>query len=389
MNPTQQKLRACGVRVPEILLPAAHVSPERFAVIACDQFSADVSYWRKAEELVGDAPSALRLMLPEAYLKEGRDGGDIPATMNRYLEDGSLVSVGETMVFVRRETTSGTRRGLVLAIDLEQYDYRVGSDALVRATEQTVVERLPARVAIRREASIELPHILVLVDDPDDTLLTAASACAVPDNRLYDFSLMLDGGRIEGYALRDESVLTAVAGALDGLRAQGDGFLFAMGDGNHSFAAAKDYWDEIKGDIPEAQREDHLARYALCEVVNVYDDALGMCPIHRLLLGVDPDAVQREVGFDAADPPSLQDLQPMLDRWFQNHPEAEQEYIHGDDECRALAAAAPDRLAILFPAFDKSSVFRVVRENGCFQRKSFSIGEARDKRYYLEARAIR
>ncbi len=384
----KSRLAEVGVSIPEILLPGGGTPFETFSVIACDQFSADPAYWDEADSIVGGNPSALKLILPEARLKSGADGGEIPETMRRYIEQEKIVSCGETMVFVKRHTTSGVRRGLVVALDLERYEFREGAASLIRSTEQTVRDRLPARIAIRREAPLELPHVLVLVDDPQDKLMLRAERCASIENKLYDFNLMLGGGRIEGYALRDDKSLEDVAAALEQLKETGDGFLFAMGDGNHSFAAAKSYWDEIKCSVPEEEREDHPARYALCEVVNVYDDALGMWPIHRLLINVDADVVQREVGFDASCPLPLEQLQPKLDAWLSGHPEAELEYIHGEDECRELAKE-PNRLAIVFPPFDKSSVFRVVREDGSFQRKSFSIGTAKDKRYYLESRMIR
>ena len=386
------RLERCCVRVPRILLPAPQVEKEKYAVIACDQFSAQPDYWRQADALVADAPSTLRMILPEAWL--GRpgapDAGALNAAMDRYLADGALADIGETFVYVERQTTAGTRRGLVAALDLERYDWRPGSRTAVRATEETVAERLPARVEVRRKAPLELPHVMVLADDREDRLLGGLAAMKPQLPLLYDFSLMLGGGRIRGYRADSEAVLTAVAGALEALAAGSpDGLLFAVGDGNHSFAAAKACWDERKLSLTPQQRRTHPARFALCEIVNLRDPGLSFEPIHRLLMGVDPDAVQREIGFDAAEPPSLQTLQPRLDEWLAAHPGASLEYIHGADDCRALAAQAPDRLAILFPPFDRDSLFDVVRRRGSFVRKSFSMGEARDKRYYLEAKMIR
>ncbi|MEG1773882.1 MAG: DUF1015 family protein, partial [Oscillospiraceae bacterium] len=207
---------------------------------------------------------------------------------------------------------------------------------------------------------------------------------------LYDFTLMQGGGHSAGWRVDAPRLLEAVAGVLAELKAQsGDGLLYAMGDGNHSFATAKACWDERKLSLSPEERERHPARWALVELVNLYDPALRFEPIHRVLLHVDPRRVQEEIGFDAEHPPSLQTLQPRLDAWLAVHREAELEYIHGARDCRDIAAQAPDRLAIVFPEFDKNSLFEVLRRDGAFARKSFSMGEARDKRYYLECRKIR
>lgn len=199
---------------------------------------------------------------------------------------------------------------------------------------------------------------------------------------------MLDGGNIKGYRVEDDESLLQVVSALEQLSEKSNGFLYAMGDGNHSFAAAKACWEALKPTLNEAERAAHPARYALCELINLYDPALAFEPIHRLLINVDAEQVQREVGFDAACPPSLQELQPKLDAWLAAHPEAELEYIHGEETCRELGKRE-GCLAIIFPAFEKDTLFEIVREKGAFVRKSFSMGTARDKRYYLEARKIK
>lgn len=384
----QQQFRQVGAAVPHLLLPAPGVDYEKFATVACDQFSADPAYWDAVESVVGDAPSSLRMMLPEAWLKTPARGGDINATMRRYLKTGVLADIGPGLVFVRRETSGGVRRGLVIALDLEQYDFAPGADSMIRATEQTVVERLPARIEIRKDAPLEMPHIMVLIDDKDDQLMSALDAAQEEMDTLYDFRLMQGGGQITGYAVQRQEHLALVSDALAALLAVSpDGMLYAMGDGNHSFAAAKACWDALKETLDPTAREDHPARYSIVELVNLYDPALEFEPIHRALLGVDPQAVQREAGFDAANPPPLQQLQPMLDAWFARHPEAEMEYIHGERECRELCGA-PDRLAIILPDFEKDTLFDIVRRDGVFVRKSFSMGHATDKRYYLECHKI-
>jgi len=205
---------------------------------------------------------------------------------------------------------------------------------------------------------------------------------------LYDFDLMLGAGHITGYRVDDEQQLTMVADKLEHLRSTSSGgLLYAMGDGNHSFAAAKAVWDEYKKNVPESEWCDCPLRYCLCELVNIYDAALEFFPIHRALIGVDPEQVQSEIGFDANNPPPAQKLQPLLDKWLAKHPEVEIDYIHGEDHCRELCEA-PDRLAIIMPSFEKDSLFEIVRKEGVFARKSFSMGHSDDKRFYLESRKL-
>lgn len=377
--------------LPNILLPADGIDLHRFSVIACDQFTAQPDYWQDVENIVGDACSTLRITLPEAYLSEDNGAAidRINATMRQYLDKRLLADIGEAFVYLRRRTSAGVRQGLVVALDLEQYDYAKNAKSMIRATEGTIVERLPPRIKIRSGAPLETPHIMVLIDDRENRLMRLLSERADTLECLYDFALMKGGGHSTGYRVDEPALVLEIARILKGLKAQGgDDFLFAMGDGNHSFAAAKACWEALKPTLPPEERENHPARYALAELVNLYDPALKFEPIHRLLYHVDPAAIQRELGFDAANPPDAQVLQPRLDEWLKGHPEAELEYVHGEQECRALGDQ-PDRLAIVFPPFDRDSLFEVVRKNGAFVRKSFSMGEARDKRYYLECRKIK
>jgi hypothetical protein len=379
-----QALAQVGVGIPRVLLPGRGVDCHKFAVIACDQFSAQPSYWQRVEDLVEDKPSALRLMIPEAWLGES----DAPTheavvkTMREYLSSRVLADIGETFVFLRRRTTGGLRRGLLVMLDLDAYDYTPGAKTLIRATEDTVVQRLPPRVAVRRDAPLEMPHIMVLVNDRADRLMSLLESRADDMECLYDFGLMLNGGHLSGYRADSPVLLGQLAQILSELKAESeDGFLFAMGDGNHSFAAAKACWEEIKPGLSPDEQKAHPARWCMAELVNLYDPALKFEPIHRLLYHVDPAGVQADLGFDAENPPSLQILQPMLDEWLKSHPEAELEYIHGAAQCRELAAAESNRLAIVFGPFEKDSLFETVRRNGAFVRKSFSMGEARYKRY--------
>lgn len=391
MELCKQALAEVGVSLPNILLPADGIDLHRFSVIACDQFTAQPDYWQNVEDIVGDACSTLRITLPEVYLSENNDVAidRINATMQRYLDKRLLVDVGETFIYLRRRTTTGVRQGLVVALDLEQYDYAKDSKSMIRATEGTIIERLPPRVKIRSGAPLETPHIMVLLDDRQNQLMHLLADRMETLECLYDFTLMKGGGHSTGYRVDDPALLLEIAHILDELKRQGgDNFLYAMGDGNHSFAAAKAYWEALKPTLSPEARENHPARYALAELVSLYDPALKFEPIHRLLYHVNSDQVQCELGFDAANPPDAQVLQPMLDQWLKNHPEAALEYVHGAEECRELGDV-PDRLAIVFSAFERDSLFEVVRKNGAFVRKSFSMGEARDKRYYLECRKIK
>lgn len=391
MTAVKERLRRLGVEVPTILLPAPGVDLTRFAVIACDQHSAEPAYWDETEKQVGDAPSALRMILPEAWLHKDTapKKETLWQTMETYRRDGILRACKEGFLYLRRHTVSGVRRGLMMALDLDAYSYTPGEKTLIRATEQTVPDRLPPRAAIRRGASLEMPHVMVLIDDRDDRLMQQMEACVAGQPALYDFELMQGGGHLTGYGVQNPDEWALVADILEELLTNSrDGLLFAVGDGNHSLAAAKLWWEEKKKNLSPKERETDPARYALVEVVNLYDPAMPFLPIHRLLYGVNPEDVQRELGFSAENPPSLQQLQPKLDAFLQKHPGAQIEYIHGKEECRALAFEAPDRLAILYDTFDRGSVFATVEQNGVFVRKSFSLGEACEKRYYLECRCI-
>ena len=389
MKTAKEKLADVGAAVPRLLFPKEGINLQKFAVIACDQYSAQEEYGDAVRDFIGSAPSSLQLMMPEAWLgKEPSHENAVPEHMRRYLADGTLREIGRGMMFLHRGTTTGVRRGLLLSLDLEQYDFAPDSSSLIRATEKTIQERLPARVAIRSKAPLEMPHIMVLLDDRENRLMGALDQIAAGRAPFYDFSLMMDSGSLKGWFLQEENIFDAVADILAQLKAQSRaGMLYAMGDGNHSFAAAKEHWDTRKAGLTAAQRESHPARFGLVELVNLYDPALVFEPIHRLLIGVDPHAVQRDLGFDAKNPPPLQKLQPQLDGWLDQHPQAQLEYIHGAEDCRRLGRA-PDRLAIVWSKFDKESLFSDIARHGVLCRKSFSMGSAPDKRFYLECRKI-
>ena len=377
----------------EILLPYGDKS--KWSVVACDQFTAEPSYWEEAERLVNSAPSALRLILPEAWLGTERELGaqeKIAETMQRYIREGAFEEHGEAFLYLERTQRDGrVRRGLMAALDLEEYDYRPGTEAAVRATEGTVEERLPARIRIREKALLEMPHVMVLADDPSDSIMYAASLSR--GEAVYDFPLMLGGGHLRGWIISAEKQ-TAVKTALDALQKEKE-LAFAVGDGNHSLAAAKRYWESLCLTLSETERETHPARFALVEITNIHDPALDFEPIHRVIFDTDDEAfsLEFEDNRDRWENPSrslgerVAAAESFCRTYIEKHG-GRLDYIHGDDTARRLGAQK-GCCAVLLPPIDKAGLFRSVAEHGALPRKSFSMGHAEDKRYYLECRIIR
>ena len=412
-----------GIRPAEILLPAPSVKPETWACIACDQYTSEPEYWQKAYETAGDAPSALRLILPEYDLKHGEERiPAIHAAMADYLAKGFLVpGVENGFVLCERTVPGGNRLGLVCAVDLEQYSFEKGSLPLVRPTEQTIASRLPPRLVIRRGAPVELTHIMILIDDPERTVLEPLRAREDSLRKLYDFDLMMNGGHLRGWAVEGAEALGHVDSALNALLdTKGENpLLLAVGDGNHSLATAKAYWNEIREGLSEAERENHPARFALCEIVNIHDEALLFEPIYRILTGTTRSAVMADwkayaeakgmslaadgsdhrftvVSADGEETVAVlnpegaipcETIQKFLDAFLAKHPEAGIDFIHGEGSLRALAAK-PETVGFLLPDIDKHSFFRDVEKLGVLPRKTFSMGEADEKRFYMEAKRI-
>ncbi|MBE5807755.1 MAG: DUF1015 domain-containing protein [Clostridiales bacterium] len=402
------------MRKAHILLPAEHVAYDKWAVVACDQFTSQPDYWRSVEEIVGDAPSTLRLTLPEIWL--GQAEARVPqihAAMERYLRDGVLKEAVDGFVLVERTTASGVRPGLVAALDLEAYDFAAGSRTPIRATEGTVPSRVPPRAAIRRGAALELPHVMMLVDDKVNALVEPLWAKRDSFRKLYDVDLMMDGGHLAGWAVEGEDADSALR-ACDRLMEACDGLLFAVGDGNHSLAAARQCWLERRETLTEEQRRDDPARFALVEIVNLNCPAMQFEPIHRVLFNVDSLEFYRELrmamrahafedrpGSDlkliekstelsfAFHEHPLPFLQGFLDQYLVRHPETSIDYIHGEEAVRALVGENPRSMGFLLRPFDKAELFGSIRRWGALPRKTFSMGEATEKRYYMEARSIR
>lgn len=408
----------------DILLPQG-VNLEHWSVVACDQYTSQPEYWDRVEQRVGDDPSALRLILPEQKLEDGHTQAHIAAingAMEDYLARNLFRELPESLIYVERRLSSGAlRRGIVGQIDLEDYDYHPGAHSLIRATERTVLERIPPRVEVRRGAALELPHVMLLMDDPSCEVIEHYTAETAEMEQLYDFDLMEQGGHITGYRLNAGQMaelaaeLTALADpAAFERRYQVEGappLLFAVGDGNHSLAAAKASYEEKKG-----TPEESLARYALVELVNLHDESLKFEPIHRVCFGVQPQALleallqaypgahtgagegQRFVLTAQGQHTTITvprsdsylpvgTLQAFLDNYLPTVG-GTVDYIHGEDVVEELAGQEGN-VGFLLPPMGKDQLFPTVIRDGVLPRKTFSMGQAQDKRFYLEARRIR
>lgn len=405
-------------RPADILIPQTDM--HAWSVVACDQFTSEPEYWAKVNEIAGDKPSALRLILPEAELgvkDPDEESKKINAAMAKYLDGGVFKEYKNSYVYVERILCGGTvRRGIVGAFDLEAYDWAEGTHTPIRATEHTVEDRLPPRVKVRESALLEMPHIMVFMDDPEDAVLRSVKK----GDKLYDFELMQSGGHISGWLVSDnaalESALTQLADPQKLREKYGDNdnpIIFAMGDGNHSFAAAKKHWESVKSKLPESEWEDCPARYALAELVNIHDEAISFEPIHKVIFDTEPERFISEAKsffaentgegrsftlITAAGSESISvsglTIGELIDRcedfcktYISRHG-GRIDYIHGDDECIAMSKRE-GCAGILLPRMEKSELFGSVMSSGPFPKKSFSIGVGRDKRYYLECRRIR
>ena len=411
----------------DILVPAPFVDMQKWAVIACDQYTGEPEYWESVNNFVGDAPSALDLILPELYLGQpdvSEKIEDIHKSMERCLRDNIFNEYKNAMIYVERTQSNGIRRqGIVGAIDLEKYDFSKGSTSQVRATEATVIERIPPRIKVRQNALLELPHIMILIDDPDCTVIEPVGEKSSDFEKLYDFTLMKDGGSIKGYLL-DEKLQEKIDAALVALASEtpaekygidtSDVLLFVMGDGNHSLATAKEFYEQLKAASPDKDLSGHPARYALAEIVNLHSPALQFEAIHRLVYDVDADSLMNSMTKELAlsednvsdqyvicawhgqekkffignksSNLSVGSLQNFLDSYIKENGGCI-DYIHGSDTVRSLAKRHSG-IAFILPDMDKSQLFPTVISDGALPRKTFSMGHAQDKRFYIEARKI-
>lgn len=389
----------------DILLPKADF--ENWAVIACDQYTSEPEYWQRVKNAAGDKPSALDLVLPEVYLSEDNSAyiEQINKNMREYLDKNIFNEYPDALIYVERvQSDSKLRRGLVGKIDLECYDYRAGTNAEIRATEQTVLSRIPPRVEIRKNAPLELPHVMLLFDDVKDRIFKYLAENADNFKKLYDLTLMCGAGSIKGYLLNTQAKQTVLS-LLQELKEQNNGFLFCVGDGNHSLATAKECYRITPSEA---------SRYALTEIVNIHDSALQFEPIYRVVFGIDPESLindfvkatgegtgddaqkftcvygenVREISVKPTAKLAVGTLQAFLDDYIKEHEDVEVDYIHGEASLKNLAARE-NTVGFLFDGMQKSELFAAVNADGSLPRKTFSMGHADDKRFYIEARKIK
>ncbi len=393
------------IKIPEILLPK-DADLHKWAVNACDQYTSDYNYWREVERLTEGVPSAYNLIFPEIYLNDKPEEriARINENMRDYLSGGIFKKIMDGFILVERTTQSGTRTGIVLSVDLEDYSFEKGAKTLIRSTEGTIPERIPPRVKIRENAVLELPHATLLYDDSENRVLNAVER----GEFLYDFELMQGGGRVKGtYIKNAKAVIRALYSLADDCRSKYDGeeLLFAVGDGNHSLAAAKTCWNRLKEKLSESERVNHPARYALVEVINIFDPALNFEPIHRYIKTervkefadgfmtnggrtayIVVDGCKKPIAFDDEVPQGIK----LADKYAYGFIEqygGEIDYIHGENDLTELTKKGG--VGLLLPSIKKDDFFGLIIKGGNLPRKTFSIGEGYEKRYYIECKAIK
>ena len=410
-----------------ILLPK-DVDMTKWSVVACDQYTSEPEYWKEVENIVEDNPSTLNLILPELYLEEDNVEERIKKineTMKEYLEKDVFEEYPNTMIYLERKQSNGKiREGLIGMVDLEDYSYEKGSQTLIRATEKTVIERIPPRLKVRENAILELPHIMILIDDEKKKIIESLKNKVEEKDIVYDFDLMENGGHIKGYKLSDKTIDEVEEGLISlmdkdyfekkyNVKDKGI-LLFAMGDGNHSLATAKANYENLKKTMTEEEYLNNPARYALVEIVNLHSEALEFEPIHRVIFNTDVDNLVKELYkyYDIneegngeyfelvtkdidkklyiSNPKSnisVGSIQIFLDEYLKEN-QGKIDYIHGDETARGMGKEE-NNVAILFEAMPKEELFRTVILDGALPRKTFSMGHSYDKRYYLEARKIK
>ena len=402
-------IRSCDILVPD------NCDHQKWSVVACDQFTSERGYWKKLEDFVGDANSTLKLIFPEAYLEDSDKDeriDNINRTMKEYLDGGVFKTLKDSFIVCKRTTASGiSRLGIVLAVDLEDYCFTHPSNAYIRSTEGVVLDRIPPRLKIRQDAPVELPHIMLLIDDRKHSVIEPIWAAREELEKVYDFDLNMGGGHLEGYRIDSQIVIDAFEKYVDSVQnLYGTGkndFIFAVGDGNHSLATAQAHWNRIKEGLTDAQKAAHPARFALCEVENLHDDGIVFEPIHRFVFGVGEDFIrymqanlsgEKEVKafdkngeyvlrVDRIGAKAIKDIQSAIDEYLKAHG-GTVDYIHGIEHLKDVASRN-DGVAIAMPKIEKEELFDYVLKNGTLCRKAFSMGEAEEKRYYFEAKKIK
>ena len=410
-----------------ILLPK-NIDMTKWSVVACDQYTSEMDYWNEVEKIVGASPSTLRITLPEIFLEDSDVNeriNKINDTMKEYLDEDLFYELKDSMIYLERTQADGrVREGLMGMVDLEDYSYEKGSQTLIRATEKTVIERIPPRLKVRENALLELPHIMILIDDEKKKIIEDLKNEVTDSDVVYDFDLMENGGHIKGYKLNNDS-MTKVEEGLEALcdkeyfekkyNVKDKGILlFAMGDGNHSLATAKANYENLKKTMTPDEYLNHPSRYALVELVNLHSEALEFEPIHRVIFDTDVNKLIEELYkyYDIneegngqyfelvtkdidkklyiSNPKSniaVGSIQMFLDEYLKDN-KGKLDYIHGDETTKNMGMEE-NNVAILFEAMPKEELFRTVILDGALPRKTFSMGHSYDKRYYLEARKIK
>jgi len=411
----------------DILLPE-NADMEKWAVIACDQYTSEPEYWEDVRGIVGDAPSTLKITLPEIYLEKDDVAErieNVNEEMRRLLNDNFFKTLKDSLIYIERTQADGrVRQGLIGKVDLEDYSFAKDSQSLIRATEGTVLERIPPRVRVRENAPLELPHIMLLIDDDERNIIEQIPNEITEEDKVYDFDLMKNGGHIKGYRVSERTsdrILEGIAKLADKehfdkkYNVQDKGvLLFSVGDGNHSLATAKTCYENLKKVLPKEEYENHPARYALVEVVNLHSDALDFEPIHRVVFGVNPEHMLEELkkyyitsengngqkieyvynghkgSLYIENPKSnlaVGSLQMFIDEYLKQYG-GKVDYIHGEETTESLGSQ-DGNIGFLLPKMHKSELFKTVILDGALPRKTFSMGHSYDKRYYLEVRKIK
>lgn len=434
-----------GIKLQNILLPKTDINLKKWSIIACDQYTQDKTYWKKVKKRTKKVPSTAHLVFPENYLNYLSEGEankkieKINSTMKEYLSRDMFEVVGK-LIYIKRKTKYGrTRKGIICCIDLEKYNWKNNAKSKIRSTEATVVERLPTRVEVRENALLDLPHIMLLVNDKDKILVESVGKYVKRKKikPIYNFKLMMKSGKVKGYSIPEDYINSKLKDSFEKVYdkntdSDGNTFMFAVGDGNHSLAAAKTVWENYKkefvafsGDNDFEKIKNHPLRYALVEIVNLYDEGLTFEPIHRILFNTDVNAlfdfikskldgkffvcnskeellkkvstssstfgfVTKKMGYLCFEASinclAISAMQPILDEFLKSKNDID--YIHGSNELFELTSV-DNSVGILFPPIEKESFFSTINTIGVLPRKSFSMGEASEKRFYLECRSLR
>ena len=404
------KIEKNAIGIPNILLPRKSIDMTKWAVVACDQFTSQPSYWEELMHFIGGEPSTLELILPEVYLEKtnAETIKKINQTMYNYLDHFVFEDIGPSMMLVERMTSLNNRRlGLIMTINLDTYDYQEGSKPLIRTTEKTILNRIPPRVKIRQNAPMEFSHVMLIVDDPKLKIIEHLYERRHEFVKKYDFVLNMLGGHIKGYQIKDCDQIINDFYSL--IQDSANPLLFVAGDGNHSLATAKAHWETVKKTLTKEEQKSHPAQYAMVEVINVYDEGLQFEGIHRVLFNVDDSfitglfhAVDREsetwiytseVGktpfyVPKNVPSAYEEIQSYIDSYLERHPMASIDYIHGDEELIQVCKNHPKSIGIKMPCMERSELVPYIQQGKVLPRKSFSMGSATAKRYYLESRFI-